>query len=201
MRPTQISTPHLAPPKFRSLFSPFLDYEISGQMDWDFDDVHVVRGEKAQNKEIWPHLDDDTSPDTLLAKLQGIIQPWRNLYVATNELFYNYFDRLRSHYKVHLLDDYKELWRNTSEWYNETTLLNGGHPVEFDGYMRVVVDTEVLMGIYRHVGVKYQGLIAYIDIESEQYQWMGSAVMDFYASFRIFFFAFLIVIEEACDCL
>lgn len=118
--------------------------EISGQMDWDFDAVHVVRGEKAQNKEMWPHLDDDTSPDALLAKLQGIIQPWRNLYVATNELFYNYFDRLRSHYKVHLLDDYKELWGNTSEWYNETTLLNGGHPVEFDGYMRVAVDTEVL---------------------------------------------------------
>ncbi|XP_076900504.1 uncharacterized protein LOC143554687 [Bidens hawaiensis] len=116
--------------------------EISGQMDWDFDAVHVVRGEKAQNKELWPHLDEDTSPDALVAKLQGVIQPWRNLYVATNEPFYNYFDRLRSHYKVHLLDDYKELWGNTSEWYNETTVLNG-KPVEFDGYMRVVVDTEV----------------------------------------------------------
>lgn len=117
--------------------------EISGQMDWDFDAVHVVRGEKAQNKELWPHLDDDTSPDNLVTKLQGVIQPWRNLYVATNEPFYNYFDRLRSHYKVHLLDDYKELWGNTSEWYNETTVLNG-KPVEFDGYMRVAVDTEVL---------------------------------------------------------
>ncbi|CAL5433761.1 unnamed protein product [Camellia sinensis] len=118
--------------------------EISGRMDWDFDAVHVVRGEKAQNKEMWPHLDADTSPDSLVAKLQGMIQPWRNLYVATNEPFYNYFDKLRSHYKVHLLDDYKELWGNTSEWYNETRLLNGGHPVDFDGYMRVEVDTEVL---------------------------------------------------------
>lgn len=118
--------------------------EISGQMDWDFDAVHVVRGEKAQNKEMWPHLDADTSPDALVAKLQGVIQPWRNLYIATNEPFYNYFDRLRSHYKVHLLDDYKELWGNTSEWFNETRLLNGGTPVDFDGYMRVEVDTEVL---------------------------------------------------------
>ncbi|XP_071736531.1 uncharacterized protein [Rutidosis leptorrhynchoides] len=117
--------------------------EISGQMDWDFDAVHVIRGEKAQNKELWPHLDEDTSPDALVAKLQGVIQPWRNLYIATNEPFYNYFDRLRSHYKVHLLDDYKELWGNTSEWYNETSVLNG-KPVEFDGYMRVAVDTEVL---------------------------------------------------------
>lgn len=117
--------------------------EISGKMDWDFDAVHVVRGEKAQNKAMWPHLDADTSPDALVEKLQGSIQPWRNLYIATNEPFYNYFDKLRSHYKVHLLDDYKELWGNTSEWYNETTLLNGGRPVEFDGYMRVEVDTEV----------------------------------------------------------
>lgn len=118
--------------------------EISGRMDWDFDAVHVVRGEKAQNKEVWPHLDADTSPDALVTKLQTMVQPWRNLYVATNEPFYNYFDKLRSHYKVHLLDDYKELWGNTSEWYNETTSLNGGKPVEFDGYMRVEVDTEVL---------------------------------------------------------
>ncbi|XP_043692415.1 uncharacterized protein LOC122642875 [Telopea speciosissima] len=118
--------------------------EISGRMDWDFDAVHVVRGEKAQNKELWPHLDGDTSPDALDEKLQGMIHPWRNLYVATNEPFYNYFDKLRSHYKVHLLDDYKELWGNTSDWYNETKLLNDGHPVEFDGYMRVAVDTEVL---------------------------------------------------------
>ncbi|KAJ4971544.1 hypothetical protein NE237_004643 [Protea cynaroides] len=118
--------------------------EISGRMDWDFDAVHVVRGEKAQNKELWPQLDGDTSPGALVEKLQGIIQPWRNLYIATNEPFYNYFDKLRSHYKVHLLDDYKKLWGNTSEWYNETKLLNEGHPVEFDGYMRVAVDTEVL---------------------------------------------------------
>ncbi|KAA8549666.1 hypothetical protein F0562_001316 [Nyssa sinensis] len=53
--------------------------EISGSMDWDFDAVHVVRGEKAQNKELWPNLDSDTSPDALAAKLPGMIQPWRNL--------------------------------------------------------------------------------------------------------------------------
>ncbi|KAF6155196.1 hypothetical protein GIB67_019722 [Kingdonia uniflora] len=118
--------------------------EISGQMDWDFDAVHVVRGEKAQNKELWPHLDGDTSPDSLLTKVTAMIQPWRNLYIATNEQFYNYFDKLRSQFKVHLLDDYKGLWGSTSEWYNETTLLNKGNPVDFDGYMRVAVDTEVL---------------------------------------------------------
>ncbi|GAB4835115.1 hypothetical protein Ancab_000024 [Ancistrocladus abbreviatus] len=117
--------------------------EISGRMDWAFDSVHVVRGEKAQNKELWPHLDGDTSPDALVSKLQGMIQRRRDLYIATNEPFYNYFDKLRSHYQVHLLDDYKDLWGNISEWYNETKLLNGGRPIDFDGYMRMEVDTEV----------------------------------------------------------
>lgn len=118
--------------------------EIAGQMDWEYDAIHVVRGEKARNKELWPNLDADTSPEALVQKLTKVIHQWRNLYIATNEPFYNYFDKLRSHYKVHLLDDYKEMWGNTSEWYNETMALNNGHPVEFDGYMRVAVDTEVL---------------------------------------------------------
>ncbi|XP_039118618.1 uncharacterized protein LOC120254607 [Dioscorea cayenensis subsp. rotundata] len=118
--------------------------QIAAKMDWDYDAVHVVRGGKAMNKNLWPNLDSDTSPDALVQKLLKVIYPWRNLYVATNEPFYNHFDKLRSHYHVHLLDDYKEFWGNTSEWYNETRVLNGGKAVEFDGYMRVAVDTEVL---------------------------------------------------------
>ncbi|PKA58264.1 CRS2-like protein, chloroplastic [Apostasia shenzhenica] len=117
--------------------------EIAGRMDWDYDAVHVVRGEKAMKKELWPNLDWDTSPDLLVEKLTKMVKPWRNLYIATNEPFYNHFDKLRSHYKVHLLGDYNEMWGNVSEWHNETVLLNGGNPVEFDGYMRVAVDTEL----------------------------------------------------------
>ncbi|XP_072990422.1 uncharacterized protein [Typha latifolia] len=118
--------------------------EISGKMDWDYDAVHVVRGWKAQDIKLWPNLDADTSPEALVDKLTKVLKPMRNLYIATNEPFYNYFDKLRSHFKVHLLDDYKEMWGDTSEWYNETVALNNGKPVTFDGYMRVAVDTEVL---------------------------------------------------------
>lgn len=118
--------------------------EIAGRMDWDYDGLHVIRGWKAQNKQMYPNLDADTSPEALVDKVPKLIkQPMRNLYIATNEPFYNYFDKLRSYFHVHLLDDYKELWSNTSEWYNETTTLSGGRPVPFDAYMRVIVDTEV----------------------------------------------------------
>lgn len=117
--------------------------EIAGRMDWDYDGLHVVRGWKAQNKKMYPNLDDDTSPGAIVEKVTKLIKPMRNLYIATNEPFYNYFDKLRSYFHVHLLDDYKELWSNTSEWYNETTTITGGKPVPFDAYMKVIVDTEV----------------------------------------------------------
>uniref|UniRef100_A0ACD5WU20 Uncharacterized protein n=1 Tax=Avena sativa TaxID=4498 RepID=A0ACD5WU20_AVESA len=117
--------------------------EIAGRMDWDYDGLHVIRGWKAQNKKMYPNLDADTSPDAIVSKVTKLIKEWRNLYIATNEPFYYYFDKLRSHYHVHLLDDYKELWSNTSEWYNETTSITGGKPVPFDAYMKVIVDTEV----------------------------------------------------------
>lgn len=44
-----------------------------------------------------------------------------------------------------MFDDYSYLWGNNSEWYNEMSLLNNGKLVEFDGYMRVVVDIEVFI--------------------------------------------------------
>ena len=117
--------------------------EIAGKLDWDYDSVHVIRGEKAKNKERWPNLDADTSPDALVDKLRKVIQPRRKLYIATNEPYYNYFDKLRSQFQVKLLDDFKDLWGDQSEWYNETRELSGGRQPEFDEHMRVAVDTEV----------------------------------------------------------
>jgi hypothetical protein len=117
---------------------------ICNKLEWDFDTVHVVRGEKAKNKQLWPNLDADTSPESLLSKVQKQLDFRRKIYIATNEMESDYFDKLRSWNEVYLLDDFKELWSNTSEWYKSTLALTGGQPVEFDGYMRVIVDTEML---------------------------------------------------------
>jgi hypothetical protein len=89
-------------------------------------------------------LDADTSPESLLSKVQKQLDFRRKIYIATNEMESDYFDKLRSWNEVYLLDDFKELWSNTSEWYKSTLALTGGQPVEFDGYMRVIVDTEML---------------------------------------------------------
>ncbi|KAH7843135.1 hypothetical protein Vadar_013043 [Vaccinium darrowii] len=118
---------------------------ITSRLNWDFDSVHIERGEKAENKELWPNLDADTSPTALLSKLMGKIEDGRNLYIATNEPDKSFFDPLKEKYSIHFLDDYKDLWDENSEWYAETTKLNNGVPVEFDGYMKIVVDTEVFL--------------------------------------------------------
>ncbi|KAI4341796.1 hypothetical protein MLD38_026477 [Melastoma candidum] len=118
---------------------------ITAKLNWDYDSVHIVRGEKAKNKEQWPNLDSDTSPDTLIATLRDKIEDGRNLYIATNEPDTSFFDPLKDKYSTHFLDEYKEFWDENSEWYSETTKLNKGVPVEFDGYMRVSVDTEVFL--------------------------------------------------------
>ncbi|KAG9448525.1 hypothetical protein H6P81_008490 [Aristolochia fimbriata] len=118
---------------------------ISARLNWDFDSVHVERGEKARNTELWPNLAMDTSPANLLATLREKIDDGRHLYVATNEPDVSFFDPLKDKYTTHFLQDYSDLWDENSEWYLETKKLNNGVPVEFDGYMRVEVDTEVFL--------------------------------------------------------
>ncbi|KAK1267929.1 hypothetical protein QJS04_geneDACA006733 [Acorus gramineus] len=118
---------------------------IASRLNWDFDSVHVVRGEKARNPRLWPNLAADTSPDSLLSTLRDKVDEGRNLYIATNEADVAFFDPLKDKYSVHFLRDYGDLWDESSEWYSETKALNNGNPVEFDGYMRVEVDTEVFL--------------------------------------------------------
>ncbi|XP_051127440.1 uncharacterized protein LOC127248916 [Andrographis paniculata] len=126
---------------------PLLDMAsaIAGRMNWDFDAVHVDRGEKARNKELWPSLDEDTRPEAILKVLQRKIEDGRQLYVTTNEQDTLVFNPLKDKYSTHFLDDYKDLWDVNGDWYDEMMKLNSGNSVEFDGYMRQSVDTEVFL--------------------------------------------------------
>ncbi|KAK9134010.1 hypothetical protein Scep_013538 [Stephania cephalantha] len=118
---------------------------ITSRMNSDFDSVHVVRGERAKNTELWPNLAADTSPNALLSSLQNKIEQGRDIYIATNEPNTSFFDPLMDKYGTHFLDDYKDLWNESSVWYEVTRKLNNGIAVEFDGYMRISVDTEVFL--------------------------------------------------------
>ncbi|RAL39340.1 hypothetical protein DM860_002873 [Cuscuta australis] len=119
---------------------------IASRLNWDYDSVHIVRGEKARNEKMWPNLRRDTSPEAVLSSLKDKIEEGRNLYVATDEGDVSFFDPLKDKYSTHFLDEYRDLWDEKSEWWSETAAkLNRGNPVEFDGYMRASVDTEVFL--------------------------------------------------------
>ncbi|KAK4758910.1 hypothetical protein SAY87_020211 [Trapa incisa] len=118
---------------------------IATRLNWDYDAVHIERGEKAKNKELWPNLALDTSPDALLSTLADKVEEGRHVYIATNEPDTSFFNPLKDKYTTHFLDEYRDLWDQNSEWYSETVKLNKGNPVEFDGYMRVLIDTEVFL--------------------------------------------------------
>lgn len=126
---------------------PLLDISgaIAARMNWDYDAVHIIRGDKARNKALWPNLDRDTSPAALLSSLKHKVNDGRNLYIATNEPNASFFDPLKESYPTHFLDQHADLWDSNSDWHAEATKLSRGKAVEFDGYMRLNVDTEVFL--------------------------------------------------------
>ncbi|KAL5551462.1 hypothetical protein UlMin_001638 [Ulmus minor] len=88
------------------------------RLKWDYDSVDIVRRVKVRNKDLWPNLDRDTSPDALLSTLQDNIKDERNLYIAKNEPDKSFFDPLKDKYSTHFLDEYKDLWDKNNEWYS-----------------------------------------------------------------------------------
>ncbi|KAG6385202.1 hypothetical protein SASPL_154030 [Salvia splendens] len=118
---------------------------IASRMEWDYDSVHVERGEKAKNKEMWPNLENDTSPQAVLAALRGRgVEDGRRVFVATDEDEARLFDVLNQRYEVRFLEDYRDLWDEGSDWDYEVRKLNDDIVgVEFDGYMRELVNYDV----------------------------------------------------------
>lgn len=120
---------------------------IASRMRWDFDSVRVERGEKAKNKEVWPNLDHDTCPQAVMAALRGRgVEDGRSVYIATDEADRSFFDPLKERYSIQFVDEHRDLWDGNSDWYYETTRLNNGSAIEFDGYMRQMVDEVFMMG-------------------------------------------------------
>jgi hypothetical protein len=133
---------------------------ICNKLEWDFDVIHVVRGAKASNKELWPNLETDTSSESLLRKLWDKIEERRTIFIATDdELDVHYLHRLKTdlkvRYNVFVLDDFEYLWaKDDSQWYTETTKIIANATtrwqqqqqqlVALDGYMRMVIESELL---------------------------------------------------------
>ncbi|XP_042041200.1 uncharacterized protein LOC121786631 [Salvia splendens] len=117
---------------------------ITSRMAWEYDGVRVERRGKAKIKEAWPNLDNDTSPEAVMAALRGKgVEDGRRVYVALDEGNASFFDVLKEKYEVQSLDDHRDLWDGDSDWYHDMRKMNNGSDVEFDGYMGERVDDGV----------------------------------------------------------
>ncbi|KAL6593083.1 hypothetical protein ACP70R_049169 [Stipagrostis hirtigluma subsp. patula] len=101
---------------------------IVSRMQADFDSVHIGGNGEDLRRRIEEGLDG-----------------WRQVYVAGTGVDSALVEALKGKYSVHYLDEFEDLWGTDSKWYLEMKRLNGGVPVEFDGYMREVVDREVFL--------------------------------------------------------
>lgn len=100
--------------------------DIISRMQPDYDSVHI-----------------DASGEDLKRRVEEGLDAGRQVYVAGDGVNSVLVEALKAKFIVHHLDEFEDLWGTDSKWFLEMKRLNGGVPVEFDGYMREVVDKEV----------------------------------------------------------
>ncbi|GAB2225903.1 hypothetical protein Droror1_Dr00021674 [Drosera rotundifolia] len=81
--------------------------------------ITPVRGEKAKNKELWPNLDRDNSPDAILSTLKDKVDEERNLYIATDERDKSFFDPVKHKKKRFAIRTWKQSTLSESAQGNE----------------------------------------------------------------------------------
>ncbi|KAJ1285418.1 hypothetical protein BS78_03G278800 [Paspalum vaginatum] len=102
--------------------------DIISRMQPTFDSVHI-----------------DTNGEDLRRRLEEGLDGGQQVYVAGEGVSSALVEALKKKYTVRYLDEFEDLWGTDSKWFLEMRRLNGGVPVEFDGYMREVVDREVFL--------------------------------------------------------
>jgi hypothetical protein len=88
----------------------------------------------------------DANAEDLRRKIKESVDAGRQVYLAGEGINTVLVEALKAKYdNLHYLDEFQGLWRKDSKWFLEMKRLNGGVPVEFDGYMRELVDREVFL--------------------------------------------------------
>ncbi|CAL5092438.1 unnamed protein product [Urochloa decumbens] len=102
--------------------------DIVSRMQPDFDSLHI-----------------DANDEDLRRRVEEGLDAGRQVYVAREGVNSALVEALKAKLTVHHLNEFEDLWGTDSKWFLEMRRLNGGVPVEFDGYMREVVDREVFL--------------------------------------------------------
>uniref|UniRef100_A0ACD5YAY1 Uncharacterized protein n=1 Tax=Avena sativa TaxID=4498 RepID=A0ACD5YAY1_AVESA len=86
----------------------------------------------------------DVNSQDLRQKIEESVGAGRQVYLAGEGVNIVLVEALKANYNnLHYLDEFQAFWRKDSKWFLEMKRLNGGVPVEFDGYMHELVNREV----------------------------------------------------------
>ncbi|CAL4891070.1 unnamed protein product [Urochloa decumbens] len=112
-------------------WAPSLMHIVDDIVSWmqpDFDSLHI-----------------DANGEDLRRRVKEGLDAGRQVYVAGEGVNSALVEALKAKFTVHHLNEFEDLWGTDSKWFLEMRRLNGGVPVEFDGYMHEVVDREVFL--------------------------------------------------------
>ncbi|CAM0911796.1 unnamed protein product [Alopecurus aequalis] len=102
---------------------------IISSMQPDFDSVHA-----------------DVNAEDCRKKIEESVDAGRQVYLAGEGVSMVLVEALKANNNTfHYLGEFQGLWKKDSKWFLEMKRLNCGVPVEFDGYMRELVDREVFL--------------------------------------------------------
>jgi hypothetical protein len=75
----------------------------------EYHSIHVRRGDKLNDKERHPNLEQDTRPEKIYEKVSQVLPRGSTVYILTDERTPNYFDVLKKDYQVFQYADFPEL--------------------------------------------------------------------------------------------
>lgn len=113
---------------------------ILSKLPKDFVGVHIERMEKFGDLRMYPNLNNDTSPNSLVEKLKPRIPPGKTIFIWSNEFQKDFFDPLESYYILKTITDFSDLWGPESKWSKSVQLLSKGDPSLFTAdYFQLVM--------------------------------------------------------------
>jgi hypothetical protein len=114
-------------------------------MRWAPSLMHIVDDIISRMQPAFDSVHINAKGEDLRQRVEEVLGGGRQVYVAGEGVNSALLESLKANHTIHYLDEFEDLWGTDNKWFLEMKRLNGGVPVEFDGYMREVVDREVFL--------------------------------------------------------
>jgi len=120
-------------------------HPLRWEIRWTPSLMHIVDDIISRMQPAFDSVHINAKGEDLRQRVEEVLGGGRQVYVAGEGVNSALLESLKANHTIHYLDEFEDLWGTDNKWFLEMKRLNGGVPVEFDGYMREVVDREVFL--------------------------------------------------------